>query len=244
MYWRLSAVTTGGEELPSHVDGRFVLHRHCDAEGAHLDLRLEAGDCCVGWRVEDTALGGAAWAREKAPHPLHWLEQDGDAVREDAGTYAWLERDAEGGRLVLRGRGGERVLRVTRGPALPAAAVHAVLEAVRDAKAAPEAVAGLLRDGVTARRRAVARFCGLGRELDGDAFDEGVWRTTLEGLSLEEVHRHLSAYELRFDRKYPPAPVSRPERLDGADGDGGHTRAMAILAGSGIGDPGSGGAGV
>lgn len=239
MYWRLCPVT--GERdgaLPSHVDGRFVLHRHHDAGGAHLDLRLEVEGCCVGWRVEETALDGAAWAREKAPHPLHWLEQDGDAVREDAGSYAWLDRDDEGGHLVLRGAKGDRVLRVERGPELPAAAVHAVLDAVRAAQAGPEEVAGLIGDGVTARQRAVARFCGLGRELDGEAFDEAVWRKTLAGLTLTEVHRHLSAYEMRFDRKYPPTPVSRPERLDG---DGGHAKAMAILSGSGVRDPGLGG---
>jgi hypothetical protein len=31
---------------------------------------------------------------------------------------------------------------------------------------------------------------------------------------LDEIQGHLRAYEVRFDRKHPPQPVSRPERLD------------------------------
>jgi hypothetical protein len=73
--------------------------------------------------------------------------------------------------------------------------------------------AQLVLDGIAARDRATARLCGLGRELDGGAFDESAWRKSLRGLSLDEIHAQLRAFEVRFDAKYPPAPVSRPERL-------------------------------
>lgn len=109
----------------------------------------------------------------------------------------------------------------------------ACLAAVRDAMGVqgftPEAVAQAVADGVEARRRAVERFCGLGRELDGFAFDEGVWRRTLEPLSLREIHGHLSAYEVRFDQRHPPQAVSRPESLEEEGPKGLSERAMAIL---------------
>jgi hypothetical protein len=82
-----------------------------------------------------------------------------------------------------------------------------------------------MRDGALARQRAIERFCGLGRELDAEAFDPAVWRKTLAGLTLEEIQAHLRTYEVRFDRVYPPAPVSRPERL----ADDGSQRASVAL---------------
>lgn len=229
MFWKLAIESPTAEALAeARQDGRFVLHRHHDQAGPHLDLRIEAGDCCLGWRIEGTTLEKAVWAAEKAPHPLHWLEADGDAVREDAGVYAWLERAQDHGRLLLRGGQRARVVRLERGPRLSAAAIHAVLDVVRAAEIRPEAVAQTLRDGLTARRRAVARFCGLGRELEGEDFDEAMWRKTLAPLSLDEIHRHLHAFEQRFDRKYPPLPVSRPERLEAAAD---ATKALQILRG-------------
>jgi hypothetical protein len=214
MFWKLAIESPPADTETLAHDGRFVLHRHHDLAGPHLDLRLESGDCCLGWRIEGTALADAVWAAEKAPHPLRWLEADGDAIREDAGVYTWLERDTDHGRLLLRGQRDARVIRLERGPQLSAAALHAVLDVVRAAEIAPEAVAQTLRDGLTARRRALARLCGLGRELEGEDFDEAVWRKSLAPLSLDEIHRHLHAFEQRFDRKYPPRPLSRPERLD------------------------------
>jgi len=135
-------------------------------------------------------------------------------VREDGGVYAWLERSADGGVLVLEGQAGVlRQVRVRREPGLPAHEVRAILVAL-EAYGVEAADAGsLIADGVTARRRAIERLCGLGRELDGSAFDEAVMRKTLSQLTLEEVHAQLRAYEVRFDQKYPPQPVSRPERL-------------------------------
>ncbi len=106
---------------------------------------------------------------------------------------------------------------------------RALLEAMEAHRLAPGQVAQAVDDGLEARRRAVERFCGLGRELDGLAFDETVWRRTLEPLTLREIHRHLSAYEIRFDQKYPPQPVSRPEPLPDSGPKGVSERAMAIL---------------
>ena len=195
------------------VDGRFVLHRHCDAQGPHLDLRLEQDGHVVGWRIDASALSGEPWATEKAPHPLRWLDQDGDAVREDAGVYRWLEHCAGGGVLLLAGNAGTRRLRVSREQGLPARYVRSICEALTECGAGTDQAGRLILDGMAARRRAVARLCGLGRELDGDAFDEAVCRKALSGLSLDEIHGQLRGYEVRFDRKYPPSAVSRAARL-------------------------------
>jgi len=86
-------------------------------------------------------------------------------------------------------------------------------KAISQSDAVAEDAPQLLRDGVTARTRACERFCALGRELDGAAFGETVWRKTLSGLSLDEIHEHLRSYEARFDLKYPPQPVSVAEAL-------------------------------
>ncbi len=212
MYWKLSTVDCERVEEGA-AEGRYVLHRHHDADGPHLDLRIEEAGFLLGWRVDGMTLDGEQYASEKGPHPVSWLEHDGEAVREDAGTYAWLERSDNGGRLALRGRDGVRVLEVSREGGLPARMVRAIREALDGSGAAVSDAAGLIADGVVARRQAIARFCGLGRELDGSAFEEAVWRRTLSGLSLEELHGHLRAYEVRFDAKHPPAPVSRPEPL-------------------------------
>ena len=70
------------------------------------------------------------------------------------------------------------------------------------------------RDGETARKRAVERLCALGRELDGDSFDEKMWRSTLSHLLLKEIHGHLRSFERRFDEKHPPLPVTKREKLE------------------------------
>jgi hypothetical protein len=83
-----------------------------------------------------------------------------------------------------------------------------------------EDVAELLaraRDGDTARNRAVERLCALGMELDGESFDEKMWRKTLRHLSLAEVHAHLRSFERRFDGRYPPVPVTKREKLEERD---------------------------
>ena len=109
----------------------------------------------------------------------------------------------------------------------PEAAV--VREALAEIKMSGDYAGQLIRDGATARRLAVERLCGLGRELDGTAFDEPIWRKTLGGLTLREIHGQLRAFEVRFDRKYPPGPTSRPETLSDDGGDGRQEAALAIL---------------
>ena len=63
MYWKLVKVETVAAERDSvAAQGRFVLHRHRDADGPHLDLRIEQEGCLMGWRVEGTTLEAEAWA--------------------------------------------------------------------------------------------------------------------------------------------------------------------------------------
>lgn len=220
MYWTMNYEPRDDGIDPESVqsDGRFVLHRHRDGDGPHFDLRIEQDHALVGWRIDGEALDGMLWATEKASHPLKWLDTDGDAVREDAGTYRWLERETDVMSLELCGAKGVVVVRAERAPGLSPSIVRDIVDALSNASLDPDAAAQLVSDGATARRHAIARLCGLGRELDGASFDESIWRRMLHAVSLDEIHAHLRAFEVRFDAKYPPSPVSVPETLpeDGA----------------------------
>jgi hypothetical protein len=211
---------------------RFVLHRHRDEAGPHLDLRLEQEGYLMGFRVDGETLEGTVWATVKAPHPLSWLTQDGDAVREDDGTHFWESGDAGGGMLVLCGA--RQPVRVAVAPetGVSAQELATLRSTAEELGVGLGGLAALAADGCSARGRAISRFCGLGRELDGASFDEGLWRQTLAGERLEVVQQYLHALEVRFDRKYPPSPVSvsgplPPEGsgVAGADSE----RAMGIL---------------
>ncbi|MFA6240985.1 MAG: hypothetical protein WC655_08655 [Candidatus Hydrogenedentales bacterium] len=232
MYWSiLCEDASGAPESAAHADGRFVLHKHNDVEGPHLDLRLEQDGYLLGWRIDGVSLEGAPWAAEKAPHAVEWLDRDGDAQRQDAGTFCWLERNADERAVLLRGAAGDRVVRARREKGLTPGTIRAVRAALAEANASEANAAQLIADGAAARHRVVERFCGLGRELDGDAFDVDTWRKTLAALSLEDIHTHLRAYEVRFDKKYPPAPVSTPERLPDEEPSRRSGDALAILRG-------------
>jgi len=219
MFWTLVSVepldpAAARAANAAPIEGRFVLHRHRDAQGPHLDLRLEQDGCLAGLRVDADSLEPGAWAAEKPPHALHWLRQDGDAIRMDAGAYAWERRDGEVRVLRLDGACGVNRLEWRRVDGLPPHCVRSLIEVGHAVRVSPERLADLVRDGAEARERAVARLCGLGRELDGPAFDAAAWRRLLEPLSLREIHGHLAAFEVRFDRAFPPEPVSRPEVLE------------------------------
>lgn len=229
MFWEFHVAETPEAEAVTPAQGRFVMHRHCDADGPHLDLRLEQDGWLMGWRIDGLSLADAPWGTEKAPHSIRWLDQNGDAICEDAGTYAWIRRETDSGEIELHGHRGVRRVRVDRVAGLPAHCVREICGAIAAQGVSAEAAAGLIRDGHLARRRAIARLCGLGRELDGSGFDETVWRKMLDTRSLQEIHAHLEGYEVRFDRRYPPQPVSRPEPLPEEGTSGRHERVLAIL---------------
>lgn len=223
--WLMEKVDAGQELTCSSrevAEGRrFVLHRHSDREGEHLDLRLEDGDVLFGWRLprdapERLAEGDEVVCELKRMHPRKWLDvnEDGCFV-EDAGTYRWLERGSDRGVGVFWGKrfGGRYSFTrrsVSEGP------VSLIGKELGLDLARAEDAAQLLaraRDGETSRNRAVERLCALGRELDGDFFDEKMWRSTLGHLSLREIQGHLRSFERRFDEKHPPVPVTKQERL-------------------------------
>ena len=227
MLWRMTseAIESGGEYESA---GRFVLQRHTDDSGPHLDLRLEHGAFLVGWRIEEGMDEGPSLATEKMPHPLRWLEEDGAVERIDAGAYAWVERGAQRRVLILQGTHGARRITAERIEGFDPGAAAALVETMDKARVPLERLPLLVEEGLTARRRAVARLIGLGRELDGDAFDADLTKRMLEGLTLNEVHAHLRAFEARFDARYPPRPVSQPE-CEETETDARAGEALAIL---------------
>jgi hypothetical protein len=217
-----------GREVASGTG--FVLHRHRDEDGEHLDLRLEDGEVLVGWRLprdgsERLADGEELICELKRMHPRKWLDvNDDECFVEDAGTYRWLERSADRGvgvffgeRFAGRYSFTKRQLneesaseRYEKPVSLIKKELGLDLGRAEDA----EKVLARFRDGETARKRAVERLCALGRELDGDSFDEKMWRSTLSHLVLTEIHGHLRSFERRFDEKHPPVPVTKREKLE------------------------------
>lgn len=221
MFWEVMEITKTAvenrEEAPPENTGRFVLHRHEDAGGAHFDLRLENGDCLVGWRIAGEALEAGCWATEKRPHPTAWLEQDRDALREKDGLYRWQYRDENRCSLALTEGNGTTVMTLERREAPSVEVIRALAGMAKAHGLSAAALPGLAEDGLTARNRAVERFCGLSRALDGEGFDEAGWRRLLAGMTLADIGERLAKVETRHDRTHPPAPVSRPESLDEGD---------------------------
>lgn len=213
MFWKVSIEEVPANTILERTDGRFVLHRHQDGEGSHLDLRVEHEGCLLGWRIDAVAMDGEPWATEKAPHSKRWLEDDGDAIRLDSGSYMWVERGPERRTLLLAGAEGVRRVCVECEGRFGASMARRIFDVAKEQGIKIEEAPRLLTDGIAARRHAIERLCGLGHELDGDSFADGAWRKLLAPLSLNEIHEQLRAYEVRFDKKFPPAPVSQPERL-------------------------------
>jgi len=235
--WRIEKVCSE-REMERSARGvsegkRFVLHRHSDDSGAHLDLRIEEGDVLVGWRLpcdamEQLARGQRVVCELKLIHPKRWLDVNDEVCAvEDSGTYSWVKRDADGGTALFNGKrlAGQYEFARWKESAEPVPdsyreSLSVIKEKLGLDLARTDDVARLLaraRDGDTARNRAVERLCALGTELDGESFDERMWRKTLRHLSLAEMHAHLRTFEKRFDEKYPPASATRPEKIEQRD---------------------------
>lgn len=68
MYWQLTQMLRQEPE-PSAMDAPcFVLHKHDDASGPHHDLRLEEGNCLLGFRIAGDTVEPGCWATEKIPY--------------------------------------------------------------------------------------------------------------------------------------------------------------------------------
>lgn len=192
---------------------RFVLHRHRDDQGIHHDLRLEDGNCLLGFRIVGDTLETGCWATEKMPHPKNWLEEDGDAERLLVGTYAWRDTETDHRELRLYTEEGTVALCLTQCNVPDVTTIRSLTTLMQEQHLAPETLESLVEDGLTARRNAIARFCGLSRELDGTGFNETQWRKTFDNQTLRQINENLASVEKRFDSAHPPQPVSRPETL-------------------------------
>ena len=225
-YWELHPVA--GEYELETAEGKYVIHRHADGGGVHLDLRYEVGDKLSGFRIPVAELEeffgtGSKECEPKGLHPVAWLEVNtSDCTLVERGVYGWRQSDGDGRVLVLRGEKWSGTFAVRRDdtPQMNLDAVRRVAEACgaeRFDEAVAQRIVSKMQDGESARHHAVERLCGVGREVDGERFDEELWRRSVAGLSLREIQAHVGAYEKRFDEKYPLQPVTKPEPLDVQD---------------------------
>jgi hypothetical protein len=230
MLWNLTAAPLAEtQDCKRPCDGRFVLHRHSDNDGLHLDLRLELEGYLMGWRIQSNELLGEHWATLKTPHAMRWLDCDCDLTRVDSGAYSWLVQTSNRRVLVLHGEHATTRIDARANEWATPRVLGEIAGLSRECDVSSSDLKQLLADGVVSRKRAIERLCALGRELDGFAFDDMAWRKLLCKLSLNEINGHLRAYEARFDAKYPPTPVSQPEPLDEEVANPRRELAIAIL---------------
>jgi len=215
---------TGTEAEHPYREFKYLVHRHEDTGGVYLDLHIERpGGSVARWTMGVDILDRLSAGEEvvctlNPEDSMRLAEQDiSEYAMVDEGTYTDKGEGDGRRRLVFRGQvlDGEYEFRAVCDDSVVAALAEAVREEP-DALLTPESVKEFIaaaRDGRVARGRAVERLCGLGRELDGDAFDDRLWRRMLDGLSLTEIHRQTTGLERRFDEKYPPRSVSRSASL-------------------------------
>lgn len=214
MYWEITRMWSKEEEHEGEdYAGAFVLHRHHDEEGVHLDLRLEHGESLLGWRIGGEELQEGLWATEKMPHPVEWLRSDCGLQRCMEGQWRWEEREEGGCTVALRHGRQSLCLQLERRVEIGTEAVRALAGMAKEKGISFSALAGLAEDGLEARSREVARFCALSRTLDGEGFDEEGWRGLFSGMSLRDISDRLARVEIRYDKLNPPQPVSQPEEL-------------------------------
>ncbi len=202
-------------ELPFHSEGRFVLHRHKDKQGIHLDLRIEQKGYLLGWRIDSTELQSELWGVEKLPHSSAWLDTTEHADLVHSGDYRWFSHGDGNGYLVLRLENQvQRVYHIERWAGFSLRFQRALWQSMRKWQVLPAQVISLIEDGVEARNYAIQRLCGLGKFLEGDCFDSSHWEKVLSQCSLSEIHAYLKKWEDRFEKQSPPERLSRPEKVD------------------------------
>ena len=210
MLWTLESMEPVDTEPADGWAGQWVLHRHRDTDGPHLDLRLETGGILGGLRIDGEALNPGVRAIEKAPHPLDWLTTDGPAQADGRGQWGWDTRKPER-RILILDDGADRYRLVWRRlPPLPPDAHARLSEWCREHRLAPAELPGLCADGLRARQAALARCQGLAALIEGDRFDPNAWQILLEPLDLEALNRRLEALEAQLDRLHPPIPWTCP----------------------------------
>ncbi|MFC1735120.1 hypothetical protein ACFL1X_03320 [Candidatus Hydrogenedentota bacterium] len=216
MSWMFRRLGDSGDGSEGY-DGRFVVHEHVDVHGEHVDIRLEAGSCLIGWRMRSLSeLKG----RLKALHPLRWLDVDVDnCKRVDGGEYRIVSRQVGGIEIEFAGdrlSGHFEAKEVISGGDGLVEGLVEELRAELEVRGPDVVLPGsdadfvmvLMRDGLNARRDALERMCSLGRDLDGDAFPESFWRERQSSLSVSDMKDNLALLERRFNEKYPPRPLS------------------------------------
>ncbi|HOK09982.1 MAG TPA: hypothetical protein PLT82_11210 [Candidatus Hydrogenedens sp.] len=198
-----------------HSEGRFVVQRHKDKQGHHLDVRLEQDHYLLGWRIEAHELLPKLWGQEKLPHDPIWLETDKETECLLAGRYRWFKQSDTCGYLELTSETGQQmVYQVERWAGFPARFQQALWQRMQTWQIAPADVPSLIEDGIHARKYAIRKLCGLGQFLDGDAFCSEHWEKALARCSLEEIYSYLQKWEARFSRYAPSERISRPEKID------------------------------
>jgi len=229
MFWKLivDGVSDSEEFVPRD---RYSLRRDTCEPGGAETLELHEGDVVRGWKMAGPLCDAAVWASELSSRSSSNRDTRIDPGGESGG-YAWEHVGMDGGTLLLERNGEICRIRVERVASLCLESAREIAGVMQEHGVASSDAAGLVADGLAARRNAVERLCGLGRELDSERFNDAVWRKTLAGLRLTDIHEQLRAFEVRFDEKYPPMPVSRPESLDESASVSRDEKAMLILRG-------------
>lgn len=210
MFWMLDSIETINTDPLDGWAGQWILHRHRDHYGPHLDLRLEFRGILGGLRVDADALIPGVPATEKGPHPNAWLTAEGPAQEVGRGRWAW-EKYTPDHRVLLLDNGTDRLrLGWKRAPALPTSVIVQLAAWAQQNHLTPDQLSALCADGLRARQAARARCRGLAALIEAEHFDPDAWNDLLEPLNLDALNQKLDALEARLDQLHPPAPWTHP----------------------------------
>ncbi|MCX8065998.1 MAG: hypothetical protein N3G21_12650 [Candidatus Hydrogenedentes bacterium] len=200
-----------GLELGEVAMGRFIIHRHSDIAGEHIDIRLEEDFSLVGWRVDGTSeLGDEMWGVAKLPHHPGLLD-DGTIPVVAKGKFRWLLDNKDDTFLELEFDDGEiRVYKVEKHGGLPASIQNRLNKIISDNGLSWDEALSLIGDGIKAREWLITKICGMVEYSGNYILPQAEYAEYLKGKSLDELKRNLTYWEKKVSSNQSVGRLTRP----------------------------------
>lgn len=195
--------------------GRFIVQRHQDNLGVHIDIRLEHEGYLTGWRIDGVSeLADEMWGEAKLPHNPNLL-YDANLPEIERGIYQWYLEDGEIGILELVSTSEDcKVFRVEKCCGVPLSVQRKLIEICSGYGLKWDEVSSLIGDGLKAREWMITKICGMAQYLDDQAFVQDDYVEYLKNRSFEELKESLIIWEKRLSLKKPVERVTKPINVE------------------------------